>query len=232
MSPNREPFVRTARWVAFRLAEIVRNEGWRGIWFRALVELGYRRWAWFERSLETPPTQVEARVPVSFGELDVRHRDDYLAFRRGSTAEQFASRLAQDRHCYAAWQGDRLVAVTWVATDVVRIRGLAPDIPLAPGEFYLLDAFTRRDVRGKRVQGALCAWIFERYRKEGYRRVVSLIVPENRASIANRSRSGLRRTGTVGCIRIGPLRRRFMRGAPAVVERHAAVTGAPAEPDP
>ena len=205
-----EPTVGTARWYWFRTREIVRREGWRGAGFRVLAMLGYRRWGWFERSLAEPLATVEARVPVRFAELERGQRAAYLAFRRGATAEQFLGRIDTGQRCFGAWLADRLMAVSWVSTDRVRIGGV--EYALEAGTLYIHDSFTSREARGQRLQGALGAYLFERYRRAGYRRAVTLIVPENRPNVANRTRSGFRRSGTLVSITIGPLRRIFLRG--------------------
>jgi hypothetical protein len=205
-----EPTVGTARWYGFRLREILRREGWRGAGFRVLAALGYRRWGWFERPLSEPVASIEARVPIRFAELERGQLPVYLAFRRGSTPEQFLGRLERGERCFGAWLADRLVSVTWVSTDFVRVGEI--EWPLEPGTFYFHDTFTSRNARGLHVQGALSAHLLERYRRAGFRRAVALIVPENRPNVANRARSGFRRAGTFVSITIGPLRRAFLRG--------------------
>ena len=207
-----EPPIGTTRWYSFRVREILRREGWRGACFRVLAGLGYRRWGWFSRSLELPCAPVRPGLPVRFAELGPEHLEPYLAFRRGATREQFLGRLAAGQRAFGAWLEDRLVSVSWVSADRIRIGPAQVGCALAPGTIYLHDSFTSRDARGQRVQGALGVHVLEQYRRAGFARVVSLIVPENGPNVASRTRLGFRRNGTLASIERGPLRRTFLRG--------------------
>ena len=69
------------------------------------------------------------------------------------------------------------------------------------------------EIRGKRVQGELCAHILRRFRDEGYRYGVTLVTPENRPNLASRSRSGFERTGLLGTLHVAGFAWSFFRGS-------------------
>ena len=85
--------------------------------------------------------------------------------------------------------------------------------PLEDDELYLFDSYTLEPYRGQRLQAVIFAWLQERYRGAGYRRMVTLVVPENQPNIRSRQRLGFVRTGTMGYIGLGAWKRHFFRGS-------------------
>lgn len=195
-----------------RLAALWRAEGIKGLWFRGLARIGYRRWDCFVRSLDRCEPARETGVDVEIGALEPKDADAYVSLRPETTAAEYRERLRAGRACWAARHGDRLVAVKWVRFDMIEVPYLRRRYPLAPGEIYLEDMFTAPDMRGHHLQSALSARIFAHCRAQGYRRSVGLVSPANAASIASILRTGYRRIGWVSVLQLGLVRlERFHR---------------------
>ncbi|MGH7550673.1 MAG: hypothetical protein ACREK3_07960 [Gemmatimonadota bacterium] len=199
-------------WAAGRILEIRRREGLSGLFFRALAVAGYRRDGWFVRPLGDAVRPVDGTENVELSELTAADVDDYLAFRRGATRGGFLERLEKGWRCHAARCAGCLASVTWTSTGSGYIEFLDHTFPLEADEVYLFDSFTVPGHRGQRIQALICARIMKEFHDLGYRAAITLIAPENRPNIASRSRSGFRRTGIMGRIRIGGWTRHFFRG--------------------
>jgi GNAT superfamily N-acetyltransferase len=182
-----------------RVRRVAQREGPRGVLFRTLERCGYRRLAWFARPLD--PLRPDARIAVEVARLDAGDVDDYLTLRPDARRGLPLERLQAGSLCFAARDAGRLVSVTWVATGRVQLS--AGELVLEEGEIFLYDSFTDPAFRGRRIQMAILASLLEYYRAGGWRYAVVMIVPENRASIRSRERSGFRRTATMHYLRLG-----------------------------
>ena len=200
------------RWTMSRFGELLRWEGVRGLVLRTLPVVGYRSVGRYVRSLEEPVPLRTASLPVSFEELNADDQDDYVAFRRGTTAAQFSSRRQAGNRCFVARHDGKLVAALWVATGRAQVGFLRREIELDPGEIYLFDAYTLPEHRGRHLQPMIVSRTLARFQEEGYRQALSLIAPHNRPNITVRERAGFRRVGTIGCVILGPFRYDFSRG--------------------
>jgi GNAT superfamily N-acetyltransferase len=196
-----------------RLAAIWRSEGPKGLWFRALAWVGYRRWDCFARPLAPSEVFREPGVPIEIAALEPDDAAEYVSLRPEATLTDYRERLRAGQVCWAARRAGRLIAVKWVRFDAIEVPYLERPFPLAPGEIYLHDMFTSPDMRGQHVQSAISARIFARYRAQGYSRSVGLVSPANRSSLASLIRTGYRRTGWVSLFHLGPLRRERMIAA-------------------
>jgi GNAT superfamily N-acetyltransferase len=196
-----------------RLAALWRSEGVKGLWFRSLARIGYRRWDCFGRSLDRPEPYRETGPDVEITILEPDDAGAYLSLRPEATLAEYRERLRAGRVCWAARHGNRLVAVKWVRFDVIEVPYLSRPYPLAPGEIYLEDMFTAPDMRGRHLQSAISARIFAHCRVQGYERTIGLVSPANAASIASIVRTGgYRRIGWVSRLHLGPVRwERFQR---------------------
>lgn len=193
------------RWLTRRLREILRQEGWRGVRFRALALLGWRSCGLYVRGLDASATAVTAAVPAEIRELGAADARDYLAF-RSEAPTRFLRRLHAGHACFAARHDGRIVAATWVAVGRGRLEYLGRDVLLAPDEIYLFDSFTASELRGRRLFPAIFAVIAATYRARGYRHAVTCIAVHNRSSRRSRERSGFRRIGTVRRLPRKPIR--------------------------
>ncbi len=202
-----------------RLAVIWRREGPKGVWFRTLARVGYRRWDCFARPLEQSEISVEPGAPIEIATLEADDAAAYVSLRPEATLAEYQQRLRAGEVCWAARHAGRLIAVKWVRFDVIEVPYLRRPFPLAPGEIYLQDMFTSPDMRGHHVQSVISARIFARCRAQGYSRSVGLVSPANRSSIASLTRTGYRCTGWVSLFHLGPLRWQRMVAANGSIRR-------------
>jgi GNAT superfamily N-acetyltransferase len=187
-----------------RAREILRTEGPRSLLFRALAETFYRRLLIFElelRDSSAPP----ASPGLSFGWLEESRLAEYERLRPGR-AGQAADRLRAGDRCFGAWLDDELVAVRWIATRAVTIEYLDLPLPLADGEVYHYDSFTSPSHRRRGLSVASQARLGEALRREGRRRIVRAVLPENRPAVRDAEKAGFRRAGRIGFVRLGPWR--------------------------
>jgi GNAT superfamily N-acetyltransferase len=195
-----------------RLAALWRSEGPKGVWFRALARLGYRRWDFFVRPLDQSESSGEPGVPIEIATLGPDDAAEYVSLRPEATTAEYQDRLSAGQVCWAARHAGRLVAVKWLRFDAIEVPYLRRRFTLAPGEICLEDMFTTPDMRGHHLQSAISARIFAQCRAQGYKCSIGLVSPANRASAASLARTGYRRSGWISLLHLGPLRReRFHR---------------------
>jgi GNAT superfamily N-acetyltransferase len=190
--------------------ELLRAEGPRSVVLRALGETVYRRLLLVERDLRSAEPVATAPLGLRFAFLDESGLDEYAAFRPGRRA-QAAERLARGDRCFATWLDGRLAAARWLATGSPHIEYLDVRLPLADGEIYHYDTFTDPALRRRGVSTAGHDALLPLLSDEGYRWSVRALLPENRAAFADAARGGYVARGRIGYVRLGPLRREFIR---------------------
>ncbi|HEX7009674.1 MAG TPA: GNAT family N-acetyltransferase, partial [Phycisphaeraceae bacterium] len=190
---------------------LLRREGPWGLVWRAVKRLGYCRAWWFVRQVDQP---WHAALPAGFtlrilqpGDLEA-----YQRFRPGTQAQDYLGYLSQGHRGYAVWTRSGIAAATWVGRDRVMSRTLGQALAFEPDEWYLFDAYTRPEYRGRRLQAAILTAILRDAISARQRRLLLLIEPHNRPSLASRLRCGFERAGWVRQIRLGPWRWTFIRG--------------------
>lgn len=186
-----------------RVKEILRWEGAAGLASQLLAAAGYRPLGFFAcptRADEDPPQCAHKPEIAQLGPDDL---EDYLAFRRGATADQFLGRLEAGHVGFAARVDGQLASVSWIDLEAMWTEYNAIPLRLKPGEIHMYDSFTALSFRGKRVSPQVFHRIRGHFEAAGYDRVVILIRMQNRPSVRNGERSGFRLTGRVGCFRLG-----------------------------
>lgn len=187
-----------------RVREIVRWEGIDGLSSQLLGAAGYRPMGFFAVPLKTDEEPPQCSYTPEIGPLGADDLEDYLAFRRGATADQFLGRLKAGHIGFAARVGGQLASVSWVDVEAMWTEYMAMPLRLKPGEVHMYDSFTAVSFRGKRVSPQVFHHIRAHFDAAGYQRVVILIRLQNRPSVRNGGRSGFRLTGKVGCFMLGP----------------------------
>jgi ribosomal protein S18 acetylase RimI-like enzyme len=190
------------------IREMARDQGVRGLWFATMAKLGYRRVLMREYVLAEGIAEVTPGVPVVIEQLQRDQVDEFNAFRAPADPQSAAQRLASGHRCFVARYEGTIVCSGWVATGHAWSEYLSATISIAPDDFYMYGVYTRPEFRGKGIAEALRAETCRFYRSQGFRRVVTYVVPENRRAL---SRLGFHTIGIVGCIRIGSFRRDFVR---------------------
>lgn len=193
---------------------ILRTEGARTLWFRALGELGYRRVALRECVLNEPFPRMAARLPLTVGLLEEAQVDEYNAFRQPADRNAAQRRLAAGDRCFVARHNGRIVGVCWTATGRAWSAYLSRLIPLAADEAYMYDAFTAPSLRGMGIYPTLASATHLHCQSLGLRRVICVTVPENRRALG--VQTGYRTVGILGYIKIWKWRHEFCRMLPGV----------------
>ncbi|HUQ19628.1 MAG TPA: class I SAM-dependent methyltransferase [Gemmatimonadaceae bacterium] len=188
-------------------AKAVRTNGIKGLWFKTLGEIGYRRAVVRERRLDQPFMAPTARIPLEFSMLDAAGIDEYNAFRQGRDPHAARRQIEAGHRCFLARSSGRIVGACWSANQRAWSMYLSRDIPLAPDEVYTYDAFIAADLRGKGILPALTAEMHRVHRSLGMRREIGVTVPENRAAM--NSNIGYHSAGIMGYYALGPFRRDF-----------------------
>jgi ribosomal protein S18 acetylase RimI-like enzyme len=191
-----------------------REEGPRGLGIRLLGESVYRR-AWLlERPLDEPVPAIEPRLPVVIGALGDDECDAYRAFRPETPEAELHRRFRAGDGCFVARHQGRIVCANWWATGSAWNHFLGRTLELEDGEAYVYDSWTLPALRGNALAPALAVALLAHLRAAGYRRVLTVVSPENAANLRARAKSGYRPCGTVGWVGLGPWRRHFRRRRP------------------
>jgi GNAT superfamily N-acetyltransferase len=194
-----------------RMAEIVRKAGLRTLWFRILGETVYRRIMLLERSLLEPISEVKARLSVTIGRLDRTTSREYLEFRVGMPASELDRRFDAGHCCFVARYQGRIVSTSWAATEQAWMHYLSCEVPIAPGDVYIYDSFTRADFRSYGISQAVGVEMLRHFHRAGYRRAVRAISPENRANLHAVAKTGYLPYGVMGYVKVGPWRKSIYR---------------------
>lgn len=117
------------------------------------------RWAW------ASPSDIN---------LLIGGRDD------APSEDALRERFARGDRCAVAIGADgRLAHSRWITTERGYIPELDVDVVLAPGEAYHYDAYTRPDVRGCGIDGAVRSFIFRTLRDAGLEKVCWYVRGDN-----------------------------------------------------
>ncbi len=194
-----------------RTLEVLREEGPRSLLFKALGETVYRRLWIIEREPGKTALVDQCRLGVECRPLEASQIEAYLRLRPEARAAEIAQRLEAGHNCFAVWLGDRIVNARWIGAGRCRIEYLDFDVELSPDAVYLYETFTAADLRGRRVTSAGVAYLDAWLRRNGVRRMLAAIGPENQAVFRSAERGGFRRAGKVGYVGVGAARYRFCR---------------------
>ena len=194
-----------------RAVEVLREEGIKSFWFKLLSEIGYRRYLLLELSLEEPIPEVRFSLPVTIDLLKKTEVDEYVMFQPGIKTSDIADRLNAGHWCFVARHEGKLISATWATIHRTWTSYLARAIHFMPDEVYFYDVFTRPDFRGKSILPAILVDMIRYFRDAGYRRMVCLVLPENKSSLKALQKVAFHPLGMMGYIKIGPWRWHFYR---------------------
>lgn len=195
--------------------DVWRTEGAGSFFIKLLDATCYRRLFLLERSLADPIPDVVPRIPVEIGLLAGAEIPEYLRLRPDATEREIRARLDSGAWCFVARHEGRIVCARWAAPDRLAIDHLETELRLATDEASSFDLFTSPEHRGNGVSPAASVAMLRHLRDLGYRRVVVAVTPENRASLRSIEKTGYRRFGVIGTVKLGPWRWRFCRMRPA-----------------
>jgi GNAT superfamily N-acetyltransferase len=199
-----------ARRLARRVPDVLRDEGLRGLWWRGLAVTVYRRLLVFSRDITGPPGGA-AKLEPSFELLDQAGIPEYLTFRPDQPAGEVARRLAARQWCVLARHEGELVSIRWLSTERAEMHYLDLAFELPAGVAYVFDVFTAPEARRMRIATPIRRFYEGLLRDEGCHTLLTTSLPENVAGRRLIGAAGFRTVGTVGCVRLGPLRRAVRR---------------------
>lgn len=191
-------------WLASRLRDIVRREGVKSLWLRALATVGYRRALFLECPFRQHFEEISPKKSVEIRLLGTEDADAYIVFRRGAHESDFLTRLSAGRQCYAALCHGRIASVSWTAVGDATLWLLNGDFHLEQDAVYVYDSFTLPDFRGLRIQAPIFEAIRRDFEVAGYCRAVTFVVPENIPNLRSRGRLGFSACGITRRFRFGP----------------------------
>jgi SAM-dependent methyltransferase/GNAT superfamily N-acetyltransferase len=161
--------------------------------------------------LAEPVIDVKAKLPVIIDQLRETEIDKYEALRPEINPIEVCRRVDAGHQCFVARYKGRLIHACWVTTGRAWIDYLSCDVQLARDEAYVYEAFTLPQFRGQNIYAVCLASILREFRMAGYRRLLTVIVPENKMAFRPPEKTGFRSIGRFGYIKIGPQRHLFCR---------------------
>ena len=184
----------------------------RRLWFAGLSFTRiYRRLVLLERPLTQSFSDVSAHASMRVSVLAETEVAAYMAFRPDQDAANIRLRLEHAHRCFAVWHEQQIIHAAWAATARARIEYLSRELPLAPDEVYVYDAFTAPAFRGRGASPLRALTLGEHFRAQGYRRLLTAVHPENRVGFRPLEKVGTRPVGVIGYVGLGRWRWQFCR---------------------
>jgi len=187
-----------------RLAAAFRESGPRGVWFRLLSALGYRRLIITRHDLRAPQQDLTLPFAAEYCFLTDADIAEYATLRPG--AERLArARFARGDRCFAVRTDDGLVYAIWFATEALYLEYLGRWLNLGPGEVGVYDAYVRPDVRGQGIARPSHRELRKKLIEAGYTATIAAAFPENPAGVRLQEGGAYLPVGTLRSLRIGRL---------------------------
>ena len=175
--------------------------------------------AWLQRQVNRVVTTAYRRVflmvhdlrplpgvpsdPIRLTWLSSADLDAYLAFRPRANAHDIGRRFSRGDQACAAWIGDRIVHVAWMATG----RGPAPylrrDLALAEGEAMIFDSFTIDAFRRRGITRARMAFVIDELKRRGQHCCICIVAVENTSGYRTLLAHGYRPAGRYVALGVG-----------------------------
>lgn len=194
-----------------RTRRAFRSGGTRAVWFGALGATVYRRLLVLDRTLDGRAlASPDAGVRVDL--LGAGDAGAYRELRPDQSHLDFSSRIASGELCFAAFAGARVVGATWARRGGGRCDYLDRELELPDDDVYLSDTYVAPAWRGRGIAPAIAAAQIAYFEERGARRAIAAVLPENRASLRSRAKSGFTVVGAIGWVGVGDLRWQFERG--------------------
>lgn len=179
----------------------------------------------FARELDGPLPESPPSAGLTVREASERDVDALL---RGSDPFRSASALCErfrraDR-CFAVFDADgEVLHSRWLTSGSPYLPEVRRSLLLPPHTAYFYDGFTRRDARGRGLDGVARSAIFAALRAEGYRRALSYVRGDNPAGL-RAARRWQSEGGRIRYLRMG--RRVLLFGGASVPEGSELVSSA------
>lgn len=166
----------------------------------------YRRMSLMVRPLDATIPNLRPRVSVDIKMLTEDDLAAYNRFRPDQCANLIRDNLARGDQYFAAWHEGRIVHAIRVTTGRVYVPYLHRDLVLQPDDIYSHNSFTLPAFRGYGLSPARGAHVMRHYRQKGYKRMVALVVVEDKTALRAAQKMGYQSVGLYSCLRFGPWR--------------------------
>jgi hypothetical protein len=214
MARKTSPMIRNAnlpRRGMSRVREVLALEGLKGIALKVLARSIYREVVLVERELRNVWVEASTDVPIQVRRLRRSDLAAYLILRPDQSDEEVVRRLDNGHFAYVTWTEGRISSAVWFQDGPVWIPDVDHLLSLGPREVYSYDSFTSPELRGRGVAAARGVQTMRLVRAAGYRSVIGFVLPENRAGFRQPEKLGLKRSGRIGYIQLGPLRLQYFQ---------------------
>lgn len=197
--------------VAWRALSVLVHEGPASFVMKALGETVFRRALLVERSLVGDLPEVRPWLPVTFAVLTEGDAGAYAAFRPETPAAEVLARLRRGHYCFVTWYEGRIVNAWWAGVGHVSIDYLQWPFTLPADVAFGYESYTLPAFRHLGLATSNRTFAMRYLRDLGFRRLLSILVPENRAAFGPPSRLGYSVVGTLGYVGLGKWKRHFAR---------------------
>ena len=195
--------------VFVRAFDVLRDEGLVSLWFRILGRTVYRRAIFIELPLSEQVPTATTSLAVTVGMLTELEVNEYINLLPDADPAKIRARLAAGQRCFVIRLEGKIVHVGWATTGRVRIEYFAREITLAPDEVFVFGSYTAHEYRGKNLAGVRIAAMASFFREAGYKRMIGIVVPENKIGLSSPQKMGYRPVGLMSQLRLGPWRYNF-----------------------
>jgi hypothetical protein len=194
-----------------RADEVFRREGARGLFFKLLGKIFYRRLILYERSIIDPVKKTALPKFLSFSILGEAELGEYSNFCPDASSAEVKQRLAEGQNCFVLRSKGKIVHGAWAMTGGAYIKYLSCDFSLRQDVAYIYESFSLAEYRGRGLPLIRFGCMVPRLRAIGCRFVIAAILPENKAGMRPPLKAGYRHYGTIGFMGVGKWRRTFCR---------------------
>lgn len=166
------------------------------------------------------PPAPHSSYALTVEELDRSQVDEYCVYRPDTDRADIVRRIDRGERCFVGRHDGRIVGDAWWVAGDVYVSPLHRTLELGRDAIWAKHSFAIPEVRGRNVDTLRGVLTMQQLWAEGYQRCYFCVWPHNRSALGSATKWGARRLGTIGCLRLGPLRIDFERlsGQP---HRHA-----------
>jgi len=165
--------------------------------------LGVYRTKIFELDLEHPGPKIISDLNPSFRlatKKDILSMDKAHYDYHKKEKKFFIDRLKEGDRCILALYNGKTIGYIWVMKNQMELR---PNkyISLSKDRSYTYKEFVLNEYRGRRIHGAIYAYLSDMLRRDGKRFVVSAVDMDNKSALKSKSRGGYRIIGNLTRLR-------------------------------
>jgi len=118
-------------------------------------------------------------------------------------------RLQTGEICALCWLDGELAHYRWEFETAALLPFLGASLRLLDGDAFNSESYTVPAFRRRGLQHLTAIAAYREFRDRGFRRYLAVVTPWNRPSMAGTLKRGFRIVGSIGCWRLGRMRRYF-----------------------